>query len=83
MVLAKAGGDAVPVEFINYTFQEVYVESIQWSGSAGGDDTPTESVSFAFGTVQITYTQQAATGSGSATPAAGWDIRGNVPLGGS
>jgi hypothetical protein len=40
-------------------------------------------VSFAFGTVQITYTQQAATGSGSATPAAGWDIRGNVPLGGS
>lgn len=83
VVLAKAGGDAVPVEFINFTFQEVYVESIQWSGSAGGDDTPTESVSFAYGTVQITYTQQAATGSGSATPAAGWDIRGNVPLGGS
>ncbi len=79
VVLAKAGGSAVPVEFINYTFTEVYVESIQWSGSAGGDDTPTESVSFAFGKVMVTYTQQGAEGTGSATPATGWDIRLNVP----
>ena len=31
-----------------YTFTDVMVDSIQWSGSPGGDDVPTESVSFAF-----------------------------------
>ena len=29
--------------FLKYTFTDVMVESIQWSGSTGGDDTPTES----------------------------------------
>jgi type VI secretion system secreted protein Hcp len=42
--------------FLTYTFSNVYVESIQWSGSSGGDDTPTESVSLAFGGVTIEYT---------------------------
>ena len=50
--------------FSTYTFTDVMVESIQWSGSSGGDDTPTESVSFAFAKVAISYFKQdAATGS--------------------
>ena len=79
VVLTKAGGDAKPVEFIKYAFKEVYVESIQWSGSAGGDDTPTESVSFAFGSVTINYIEQTPTGTGGATPSGGWDVRANTP----
>jgi type VI secretion system secreted protein Hcp len=43
------------VVFLTYTFTNVLVESIQWSGSSGGDDSPTESVSLAFGGVKIDY----------------------------
>ena len=56
VTLRKAGG--TQVEYLKYEFHEVFVESIQWSGSSGGDDTPTESVSFAFGAVHIDYYQQ-------------------------
>jgi type VI secretion system secreted protein Hcp len=77
VVLRKAGGKQI--EYITYDFSEVFVESIQWSGSAGGDDTPTESVSFAFGKVEIKYTPQNADGTpGTAIPA-GWDQTKNIP----
>ncbi len=76
VVLTKAGGDVKkPVEFIKYTFEEVFVESIQWSGSAGGDDTPTESVSFAFGKVDIEYEEQKSDGTAGAKPKGSWDLR--------
>jgi len=76
VVLRKAGGDAL--EYLNYDFTEVFVESIQWSGSSGGDDTPTESVSFAFGKVDLKYTPQKGKGEkGTAIPAT-WDIRANT-----
>jgi type VI secretion system secreted protein Hcp len=76
VVLRKAGGDAL--EYLKYDFNEVFVESIQWSGSSGGDDTPTESVSFAFGKCDITYTPQKGKGEqGTAIPAS-WDLRSNV-----
>ncbi len=78
VVMRKAGGK--PVEYLLYTFKEVYIESIQWSGSSGGDDTPTESLSMAFGQVNITYTQQKADGT-PITPAinAAYDVRTNAP----
>jgi type VI secretion system secreted protein Hcp len=76
VVLRKAGGDAL--EYLTYDFEEVFVESVQWSGSSGGDDTPTESVSFAFGKVDIKYTPQKGKGEkGTAIPAS-WDIRQNT-----
>lgn len=76
VVLRKAGGDAL--EYLTYDFEEVFVESVQWSGSSGGDDTPTESVSFAFGKVDLKYTPQKAKGEkGTAIPAT-WDIRHNT-----
>ncbi len=73
VVLRKAGGTAQ--EYIMYDFGQVYVESIQWSGSSGGDDTPTESVSFAYGKVSIKYYPQTATGALDTTPITGdWDM---------
>ena len=53
-----AGLDGGQQTFMKYTFTDVMVESIQWSGSSGGDDTPTESVSFAFAKVTIDYSKQ-------------------------
>jgi type VI secretion system secreted protein Hcp len=74
VTLRKAGGTSGQVVFLTYEFEEVYVESIQWSGSSGGDDTPTESVSFAFGKVTITYTGQDKTGKGAQPIVASWDV---------
>jgi type VI secretion system secreted protein Hcp len=76
VVLRKAGGEAL--EYLTYDFSEVFVESIQWSGSSGGDDTPTESVSFAFGKVDLKYTPQKGKGEkGTAIPAS-WDLLQNT-----
>lgn len=58
----KAGGEAGQTGFLLYEFEEVMVESVQWSGSSGGDDTPTESVSFAFAKVKVTYNVQSKDG---------------------
>lgn len=60
VVLRRAGGTpgATGTEYLMYTFNMVFVESIQWSGSSGGDDTPTESVSFAYGSCKIQYWPQ-------------------------
>ncbi|HEY3454185.1 MAG TPA: type VI secretion system tube protein Hcp [Bryobacteraceae bacterium] len=74
--LRKAGGTALV--YLEYDFQEVFVESIQWSGSSGGDDTPTESVSFAFGKVDIKYTPQKEKGDKGTPIPASWDLRTNV-----
>lgn len=83
VTMNKASGELdKALAFLVYEFQEVYIESIQWSGSSGGDDTPTESVSMAFGSVKVTYTPQATTGSAAPKPVgAGWDIRKNVGVG--
>jgi type VI secretion system secreted protein Hcp len=82
VTMNKASGDLQKaLAFLVYDFQEVYIESIQWSGSSGGDDTPTESVSFAFGSVKVTYTPQAIGGGTGDPVGAGWDIRKNVAVG--
>ncbi len=76
VILRKAGGDK-QMHFLQYDFKNVYVESIQWSGSSGGDDTPTESVSFSFAAMQVTYWPQNKDGSqGTKNPAA-WDVTTN------
>jgi type VI secretion system secreted protein Hcp len=60
--------------FLTYKFDEVMVESVQWSGSSGGDDTPSESVSFAFGKVTVEYKTQDKTGKLAAGTPVVWDI---------
>ena len=67
-----AGGQAA---FLVYDFEEVMVESIQWSGSSGGDDTPTESVSLSFAKVKVEYKLQQKDGTLVAGPKpVQWDL---------
>ncbi len=73
--LNKSTGDLnTPMDYLIYDFTEVFVESIQWSGSAGGDDTPTESVSLAFGSVKISYTPQTKEGTPGTPQRTSWDL---------
>jgi type VI secretion system secreted protein Hcp len=75
VTMRKATGEGGQKEFLVYTFTDVMVESVQWSGSSGGDDTPTESVSLAFAKVEINYQQQDSAGGnvGDAVRAS-WDL---------
>jgi type VI secretion system secreted protein Hcp len=73
--MRKQTGTGGQDTFLIYSFDEVMVESIQWSGSSGGDDTPTESVSFAFGKVTVEYKQQGADGTLTAGTPVVWDLR--------
>ena len=72
--MRKQTGTGGQEAFLIYKFDEVMVESIQWSGSSGGDDTPTESVSFAFSKVTVEYKTQAADGKLKAGTPVVWDI---------
>ena len=72
--LRKAGGDAGQGVFLEYVLTQVFVDSIQWSGSTGGDDTPTESVSFSFSKIETTYFTVDAKGSASKAGQAAWDV---------
>jgi type VI secretion system secreted protein Hcp len=75
VTMRKATGDAGQKPFLTYTFTDVMVESVQWSGSTGGDDTPTESVSFAFGKVEVNYQQQDSKGGTVGNAVKGsWDL---------
>lgn len=79
VTLRKAGGSGGQQEYLVYTFEKVFVESIQWSGSTGGDDTPTESLSLAYGTFSISYSpQKSEDGSLDAAVVAGWDLTTNT-----
>ncbi len=60
----KAGGDA-PVEYLKYDLTEVYISSVQTSGSDGGG-IATESASLNFSKMEVTYTPQTATGTADA-----------------
>jgi len=73
VAIQKATGGATGETYLQYDFTNVFVTSIQWSGSTGGDDTPTESVSFAYEQVQITYKPQDSTGKLGAQVIAGWN----------
>ena len=71
--LNKAGGTSA-VDFLVYEFEQVFVDSIQWSGSSGGDDTPVESISLSFGKIAVTYTGQNPDGTKGATKMGQWDL---------
>lgn len=74
-----AGADAQK-PFLTFSFNEVFVDSIQWSGSTGGDDMPTESVSFSFGCVKVMYQKQDKTGAVGNPVLGGWDIQKVKPV---
>src|SRR5215471_13741736 len=66
--------------FLTYQFNEVFVDSIQWSGSTGGDDMPTESVSFSFGKIKCMYQKQDKTGAVGNPVFGDWDIQKVQPI---
>jgi type VI secretion system secreted protein Hcp len=77
VTLRKAAGDA-PIEYLVYNFTNVFVSSIQWSGSGGGgDDVPMESASFSFETCEINYTPQKDDGTPDSPQTVGWDVSAN------
>lgn len=64
--------------YLVYNFTNVYVTSIQWSGSGGAGDAPMESVSFCFEVGTVDYTPLADDGSAGTAVHGGWDIGQNV-----
>ncbi len=75
--MRKAGGKQD--EYLTYTFTDVMVESVQWSGSSGGDDTPAESLSLAFSKVEIKYLSQDAKGTLGKPVIGSWDLKALTP----
>jgi type VI secretion system secreted protein Hcp len=77
VTLQKSAGDS-PIQYLVYNFTNVYVTSVQWSGSGGGgDDSPMESCSFTFETCSIDYTPQNDDGSAGSPVHGGWDMGAN------
>src|SRR5262249_30756206 len=76
VTLRKAGGK-VPLVYLKYSFKEVYVDNIQWSGSSGGSDTPMESVNFTFATVKVEYWPQKKAGTAGTLKDATWNLQTN------
>ena len=74
ITMYKSGGDQ-SLAFLKYQFEEVYVDSIQWSGASGGDNIPMESVSMSFGKVTIEYVEQNPDGTAGGSHAGSWDLR--------
>jgi len=72
VVLRQAGGKQI--NYLEYDFGQVYVETIHWSGASGGDERPMESVNFVFGTIALKYTPQDSKGNQGTPIPAGWDI---------
>ena len=72
----QAGGEATP--YLVYNFTNVYVTSIQWSGSGGAGDAPMESVSFCFEVGTVDYTPLGDDGTAGNAIHGGWDVGQNV-----
>jgi type VI secretion system secreted protein Hcp len=75
VAMRKATGESGGQKpFLEYIFENVMVESVQWSGSSGGDDTPTESVSLAFAKCTVKYGLQQKDGSIKPGGETSWDL---------
>ena len=75
ITVRKAGGDS-PVEYLKYKLTEVFVSSVQDSGSDGGG-IASESLSLNFAKVEITYTVQNADGTAGASTPVTLDVKVN------
>jgi type VI secretion system secreted protein Hcp len=74
----QVGAKATP--YLIYEFSNVYVTSIQWSGSGGAGDAPMESVSFTFEVGKVHYTPLDDAGNPGATFDGGWDVGQNAAV---
>jgi len=78
VTLYKAGGTGGPLDYLIFEFEEVYVDSIEWTGSEA-IGIPNERVSFSFGKVVVTYNQQDSAGAKSGSFMGSWDVRMGTP----
>ncbi len=78
ITLYKAGGDGGPLDYLIFEFEEVYVDSLNWSGSEG-IGIPMEDGAFSFGKVVVTYNQQDEAGAKSGSFMGSWDVRTGTP----
>ncbi len=76
ITIRKAGGDS-PVEYLKYKLSEVFVSSVQNSGSDGAG-VATESLSLNFSKVEITYTVQNLDGTAGASTPVTLDVKQNA-----
>jgi type VI secretion system secreted protein Hcp len=74
IVTARKAGDK-PLDFLIYTFEDVFVSSVQTGGSSGhSDDHPTETFSLNFQKFTVKYQEQNAQGGVAASPEFKYDI---------
>jgi type VI secretion system secreted protein Hcp len=72
----RVSGVATP--YLVYTFGNVYITSVQWSGTGGSGDSPMESLAFCFEEVTVDYTPQKDDGTAGTAIHGGWDVGQNV-----
>jgi|SRR6476661_3217735 len=73
LILRKAGGED-QLEYLKYTFEDVFITSFQTSGS-GGSELPTESFSLSYGKVSIEYQKQKEDGTGEKAGEMNWSLK--------
>jgi type VI secretion system secreted protein Hcp len=78
VTMYKAAGDGGALDYLIFEFEQVFVDSINWSGAEGTDGIPTEMVSFSFGKITVTYNQQDEKGSKVGSFMAFWDVKAGV-----
>ena len=64
--------------YLVYNFTNVYVTSVQWSGSGGSGDSPMESVSFCFEKGTVDYTPVDDNGTPGTAIHGGWNVGANT-----
>jgi type VI secretion system secreted protein Hcp len=69
-------GTATP--YLVYNLSNVFVTSVQWSGTGGGGDAPSESVSFCFEVGTVDYTPQLDDGTAGDAIHGGWNVGTNA-----
>lgn len=72
LTLLKAGGKDV-VDFVKYELENIFIDSVSFSGSEGSDDQPHESTSLSFGKLTYTFTPQKPDGSKGSPVVGQWD----------
>ncbi|MCE9562691.1 MAG: type VI secretion system tube protein Hcp [Planctomycetes bacterium] len=77
LTVRKAGKDAL--EYIVYTFTEVYISGLNQYVTEAKGETAEESLSLSFASVHMKYTPQKPDGTGDSPVEGGWDITQNQP----
>jgi type VI secretion system secreted protein Hcp len=74
LTIRKAGGKS-PLEYLIYTFTQVYIDSIKTLGESGtAQDRPMDEVSFSYASVHVKYVPQKPDGTGDSPVEGGWDL---------